>query len=261
MEVPAPSLEEYTRIIGVSSADAPNDMLLHWTGDNLSETEPRRIPPQVVKDLQSTAKSFDCTPYSIDDTLKRTVTEAPRLRWLRIGYRTTSRDLAWVCQLRHLRGLSLRGADLRGADLDSLQKLEDLEWLDLSETDLRSIAARLPPLPRLQVLLLKSSTVTDADLPSSGQFPSLKVLSLRHTNIADEGLKRVIEANPNLRYLHFSRSPGITEKSFPELIKLKQLEYMHVGSTPLEDFLCADRYRALIELQRQLPKCYIGMGT
>ncbi len=70
----------------------------------------------------------------------------------------------------------------------------------------------------------------------------------------------MVEAYPHLRYLHLSRSEGITAKSFSELVKLKQLEYMHVGSTPLERFLCADEFCVLRELQRQLPKCYIGIG-
>lgn len=259
--VPPPSREQYAQIIGLSSEDAPNDVLLHWLGDGPSPSQPVPIPARVIEELQSTAESFDCTPYIIDGGLKQAVIEAPRLRWLLAGRGVTSQDLAWICRLRHLRGLSLRGADLRGADLGLLEKLEDLQWLCLRGADLRSPVSRLPRVPELEVLDLKFSTVTDADMPSCGQFPKLKVLSICGTAVTDDGLKRVVEANPSLRYLKLSRAKHITEKAFPELIKLKQLEYIHVGSTPLEHFLFADDFRALIELQRELPLCYIGTGT
>ena len=121
-----------------------------------------------------------------------------------------------------------------------------------------SNGARFPHLPQLEVLILNSGHVVDAHLPAIGQVPKLRVLSVPLSSITDNGLKNVVEANPNLEYLSLYFARGITKKSIRELAKLRQLKYLHIGRTTLEGQLGAEN--AAARLQWRLPNCFIGIG-
>lgn len=253
--------EDFARLVGVRDPNAPNKTLLRWLGQYDPLAVPVTIGEMSLDGLRSTTTWLDCTGYIFDPKLIEAVKCAPRLRWLRVGHRATAEDLAWICALEQLRGLSLRNADLREADFHLFGKLTNLEWLDLGGTQIphNGINA-LPSLSWLEVLILDGKHVADDDLPDMGQFPKLRVLSLVSSSITDNGLEKVARANPELRCLHLFQASSITDASIVHLAKLRQLEYLHVGCTPLEGKLVADNERGLHDLQRQLPKCCIGIG-
>lgn len=260
--VDSPKSAEYSELVGLTDPDAPNEVLFSWIrDDSVADVGSTTIDQATTDLLQSTSVVFDCNPYLIDEKLIRTLTNSPHLAWLQVGPKATSDDLHWIGALCNLRGLSLRKADLRQADLGVLEDLRHLEWLSLKHARLPPAdRSRLPELPQLEVLVMDEAGVTDEQLPAPGQFPRLTVLSIRSSSISDGGVSRIVQANPGLRYLHLSRSPAITAQSGGYLVALRQLEYLHIGGTPLETSLTADGYRGLRQMQESLPACYIGFG-
>jgi hypothetical protein len=99
---------EYTRAIGVDSEDAPNELLLRWLGDSRPEGIAIPISADRSREISTHAESFDCTPYLINEVLKRMIMDAPRLRWLSAGPQASASDFEWLGALHKLRGLSLR---------------------------------------------------------------------------------------------------------------------------------------------------------
>lgn len=124
------------------------------------------------------------------------------LRRLAIGGRLP--DDATVLQplgnLRHMEHLSLRGAGIGDQHLHFLDKLTELQTLDLGEnpivgTGLRHIAG----LSKLKSLwLIDSPTFTDAGMVHLKSLKNLEFLCIQHTQVTDVGLKH-IHGLPRLR--------------------------------------------------------------
>lgn len=259
-----PSVESYLdadirSLLSVSDPDLPNDVLFDWPSD----TSPRvlghsQVDETTLERLRFNADVFDCEPYLMDDALRTALQGAGHLTWLRVGTKTIVEDLRWVGELSRLRGLSLRGADLSKADLGFLRALVRLQWLDLSNTVLPAAAnSQFPSLPCLEVLYLADAHVTDDQIPVNSPSPKLKAICVRGSLITDAGLASLVDAYPNLQYLHLSRSPNITRQSLPVLMKLKRLEYLHIGGTPIERALSWNQF---LELRKQFSGCDVQMG-
>ncbi len=254
------AMPNWTTLLGVSSDNAPNGLLLKWLRPHkVPESDLVQIDQAAIENLK-TAVSFDCTSYLLDDTLKQALQEAPELRWLRIGRHATSDDLPWICELTNLQGLSLSKADMSSADFSLFQNLKDLEWLNMRGIKLPQTEFRPFKLPQLEVWVLSSQSATNKHLPALGQFPKLQVFSVKHSQVDDDGIRQLVRANPELRYLHIYNVQGITSKSVPELAKLKRLQYLHVGTTRLEQEQLGKEW-AVSVLQKQLPNCLVAEGS
>lgn len=250
---------DYRSLLSVSGPNAPDEVLFQWPSD----TNPRVIGNSqlneiALEQLRLSADVFDCEPYRVDDALKTAIQGAEHLLWLRMGSKAKADDLRWIATLSRLRGLSLCGADLSNADLGLLKELTCLQWLDLSEAILPAAANdQFPPLPYLEVLYLADAQVTDDQFPVKNPSPRLKSLCARGSLITDEGLSSLVDAYPNLQYLHLSRSRNITRHSLPALLRLGQLRYLHIGQTPLDESLSTNDLR---EFRKLLPECEIAVG-
>jgi hypothetical protein len=252
--------EDWASLIGVSDPIAPNDTLLAWQmplGPHAVSRQSRL--DQNEFDRLYVGGAFDCTPFILDEKLIQVLSKAGDLKWLNVGVDVKAEDLRWICKLSTLRGISLGGADLREADLECLRNLKHLQWLDLLGATLPNPeVSRLPDFPELEVLFFEAQDVTDDHLPEIGQYPILKVLGLSRTDITDRGIRKIVQAHPKLRFLHLVDVRGVTNRSVPELGKLKELKFMHVGGTALIEQDYGDNY-ALHELKRLLPNCYISI--
>ena len=258
--LPDPVLVDYVTLLGVTGPDAPNELLSGWERAS-PEQSLLKVDEEVIKRIHM-AVSFDLSRYAMSDELKRALVQAPRLRWLRAnanGHRyVNADDLEWIVELE-LRGLSLIDADLHSADLGVLRKLHELQWLNLSGAKLPAMG--LPHLPKLEVLFLDYSSL-NIPMPGPGQFPKLKMVGLRDSKVTDDGLRKLVQAAPKLRFLDLAWADAITARSVPVLGRLQQLEGIHVHHTQLERELVSDEdgRETIPELQRLLPKCWIGVG-
>jgi hypothetical protein len=168
-----------------------------------------------------------------------------------VGVGATSEDLQWICKLTNLRGICLAYAELQDADLECLRSLKHLQWLNLLEAKLpKSDVSRLPDFPDLEVLFFDGDDVTDDHLPEIGQCPKLEVLTLNYSAITDNGIRKIVQAHPRLRFLHLAHARGVTNLSVPELAKLKELKFMHLGDTSLYE---------IRQLRNRLPNCFISI--
>ncbi len=262
---PAPSLkvrsfEDWLSLMEVTGNDVPNKSLRNW---HLSGTSPNPQPMSVdqsaLGQLQS-SKLFDGRPYKLDHLFEQAVRNAHQLEWLCLPPGATLDDLRWIGEVKQLRGLSLNGANLSGADLQLLQKLTDLQWLNLKGAELPpAIVSPLPHLPRLQVLIMDDVRPFERYCDIVGQFPSLRVLNIARTYITDDGLRKLVRANPHIQLLDISGPKRITVASIPELAKLTELKVLHIGDIMgyADELELID---AVPKLQRQLPECFIYTG-
>jgi hypothetical protein len=260
-------LLDYATLTGVSSTDAPNAILLGWLGHldpEDRELEPVAIDLAAIESLQNGASVFDCGPYIFDERLRGALESAPDLKWLRTGSKTSSADLVWICQLNGLRGLSLKHAELSDADLSQLEKLVGLKWLVLSGASLPPKSS-LPKLPNLESLHMRYCDIDDSYVPTIGQYPRLRAVSMADTNVSDAGIKQLVAANPELEYLHLFGCKNVTGESAPVIGQLKQLRYTHLGHTPLSDELYESWHGGggdgLPRLQVLIPNCRIAIGS
>jgi Leucine-rich repeat (LRR) protein len=265
-EIPNPEPpEDYAAMTGVSAPDAPNEKLLGWLGHldpEDTELEPIAIDIAAIESLRTGAELFDCGPYIFNNQLRDAIKDAPNLKWLRAGRKTKPADLDWICNLTQLQGLSLKHAELSIADLSQLEKLSGLKWLVLSGASL-PLNSSLPKLPNLESLHMRYCDIGDSYAPTIGQYPRLRAVSMADTKVSDLGIRRLVAANPELRYLHLFGCKNVSRKSAPEIGKLKQLRYTHLGHTPLSSELYENWSGGdgLPRLQVLIPNCYIGIGS
>ncbi len=261
-KIESPSSDDYQELFLLSSGKAPNRFISERSlGADSSQVELKSkiaIDDQNVRDLEC-ATVFDCSPFVFDNRLRDALTNSTKLEWLRMGKMgVNEKDLESVCNIRSLRGLNARNANLTGFNIQALEVLSKLEWLDLSNAEL-SGAFEFPKLPNLEVLFF-CVTVTDGCLPGPDRCPNLRVFSGRVSSISDDGVDILVQNCPRLRYLNLAFCKGVTEKSIPKLGKLKELKYLHIGMTTLEEQRYDHDYGGIPELQRVLPNCFIGTG-
>jgi internalin A len=118
----------------------------------------------------------------------------------------------------------------------------------------------LPDLPFYFALNLSGSKVTDAGLKEVKKLKNLTMLGLAETKATSDGMKEIKDLK-NLRHLNLEYTQ-VTDSGLRELKGLENLKELilrnpYVGSlrrlteTPVTD-------AGVAELQRALPKCYIG---
>ncbi len=108
--------------------------------------------------------------------------------------------------LPQLKLLRLTNLNLRNADLEVLGKLDQLQSLDLSRTQLDSDA--MPWLRKSQLRWLNASHThfSDRALQDLSHCRQLQYLQLERTTVTDEGVK-YLHSMPTLRYVNLKRCP------------------------------------------------------
>jgi len=91
----------------------------------------------------------------------------------------------------------------------------------------------LKTLPRLALLDLDGSSVTDKDLQSLRHFPALEVLCLSGTDISDAGLEHVATIS-TLERLFLDRT-NVKGSGLAHLKGLPRLTHLGLSGTPLDD--------------------------
>ena len=131
-----------------------------------------------------------------DDTFLQLCRHFVVLEELNLWHRSIISDtgLQSLGDLQFLRVLSLPGSRIRGHGLSKLRKVNKIEQLDLSETNLdddglESVGA----LTSLVHLNLSGSNVTDVGMTSLRRLNQLESLDLRKTKISADGLKHLVD--------------------------------------------------------------------
>lgn len=131
-------------------------------------------------------------------------------------------DSAFQLWMPHLRRLNIITLDLEGCRLtdkstSDLRFLTNLEYLDLSNTDVSDgTLAGLSALPQLRRLLLSGTRITDNGLRYLRQAIHLQYLDLRRTHVSDTGLQELAGLR-DLRHVD-ARSTKVT-RSGAEALK------------------------------------------
>lgn len=108
------------------------------------------------------------------------------------------RVLAQLCKLPHLYDLSLNSASITDDALRYVSHFNDLEWLDLTATQINGSGFKhLNELPRLSALSLYATAVDDQHLDELAELRTLEVLYLGKTHVTTAGVTRLREALPN----------------------------------------------------------------
>ncbi len=100
------------------------------------------------------------------------------------------------------------------ADLVSLEPLEDLSYLNLSETPITDAGlAHLKPLKRLDSLWLSGPSITDAGVTHLKGLQGLTSLGLRNTQVTSKGLAELLGALPDVDIFYGSSKATVTVRS------------------------------------------------
>ena len=108
---------------------------------------------------------------------------------------------------------------------------------------------------------MSSPQLTDGELPTARQTPELRVLSVKSSMITDSGVAALARDFKRLRYLHLYGCKRVTRQCLSSLEKFQDLQYLHIGDTPLEQALYNPQIDSVPTLQRRLPKCLIDIGS
>lgn len=228
------------------TSDAVNAELMGW-----HDGYPGNDPPKELTGLASLKvvnRVLDAYPWIPDQDLIDSIVEEPDVRWLRVR---GDRGLTWLSRVPKLRGLAV--IQVPSAQSRSLPALSELQWLRLQiRYTGDDTAVELPELPNLEVLsFVGSFTPGDDQLPTEGQCPSLRVLVIRNSRVSNAGIGKLIEACPNLEYLNLAGSSRITSAVIPDLVKLKSLQYLHIGNTDIDSDIA----------RKQLLGCDVRVGS
>lgn len=129
-------------------------------------------------------------------------------------------------------------ADLMGAGIIALPVSKESNYLSISFVNKRSVsAADLQLLLQLKKQIvwidLARTTVSDPELNSIAQLPSLRRLNLEYTSITDKGLM----ALSPLANLHFLNLMGtkITDEGLKHIVAMKNLRSLFIYQTAVTD--------------------------
>jgi Leucine-rich repeat (LRR) protein len=100
----------------------------------------------------------------------------------------SEKGIAYLQNHQSLKMLILRRTKVRGAVLPSIARLNQLEHLDLSDTDLRGIDFATLAGSKLKVLYLADTKIGDSELTNIRRLRHLSCLDLSSTKITDKGL-------------------------------------------------------------------------
>ncbi len=163
--------------------------------------------------------------------------------------RVTDVGISALAKLPHLRQVGFENCGMTG---EGLSKLTELEVIDLEDSPLLGsrLFHELSQLPKLRILSLWGSHVTDASFQDTLPMPSLEEMHLSSTDITDEALNVIASQCPNLRILSIVEMSRITDDGVRQLTQLKSLEHLVI----VDSHISAEAARSL---QDAMPHCRI----
>jgi len=219
--------------------------------DNREEQLTRLARLRDVRFLRFSPRGAPITP-----AVRAALGRMRRVRMLGIEFedgRTAPGDwreyLATIGGMTHLERLSLTAWDANAPDLRCLAGLRDLKSLMLivmpygspdggHQTVAQSGESRtleyLPPLPRLESLVLRDGELGDQDLRALANFPRLKWLELSATSVTGAGLAK-LAAMESLEELAINEDMA-TEEGFESLARFRRLKAVHVAGRDAHPF-------------------------
>ena len=145
-----------------------------------------------------------------------------------------------------LQQLCLTQAALTDLQTSLLRQCDNLEWLDLSFTEIGDQTIhQIPIATPLRDLNLEKTLVTDDAMPHIVEFSKLRILDLSGTRITDQGLASLGQLK-DLTELWLSDT-AITDAGLTYLEQLTNLEYVDLNRTQVSD-------AAWTRLRKILPK-------
>lgn len=126
--------------------------------------------------------------------------------------------------LESLGALTLLDANQKHVAMMNLSTISD-------PSNFRSAVAMLPRFPRVEILELTGTAITDEDLTLVRRMNRLTSLHLNKTAIGDQGIAQLVSLR-RLESLHLADSK-ITDASLKDLANLRQLVILDISSTKL----------------------------
>lgn len=157
-----------------------------------------------------------------------------------------------------VRGVKVTCADFSrianiGDGLEHLRKLPNLEYLDLSNTQVSGAELeKIRTLGNLYFLFLSNTSVSDADAEHLQGLTNLGILDLTNTQITSTGMQH-LKGLIHLKSLELSGT-GVTDAGLEHLKRLKNLKALYLADTKVTDV-------GVDELQALLPNCKIDRVT
>lgn len=187
---------------------------LRMLGVNVEDASPQAI--EALADLQQLrALSFSC---GRDDEHSKHLTRE---------------FLDAACKLTRLESLRLSDLTVNSVSLQRLSGLANLKLLRLVfvSSDEQHLLAHLPPLPRLEVLDLRSSDVGDDDVQQIAAQTSLKALNLAFTDVTSAGVAQLASCK-SLEELVI-RDDALSLVALQSLMAFRHLRTLHIyGGRP-----------------------------
>jgi hypothetical protein len=123
--------------------------------------------------------------------------------------------------------------DIKDSDLAALTALNNVSYLDLTDTEVGDEAMTyLPRIQGLQVLILSGTNVTDAGMVHVVQISGLVQLTCNE-QIGDDGVAAMVNA-PNLNYLNLENS-RVTDDGLAHLASMQSLKRLNLDGTEITD--------------------------
>ena len=123
--------------------------------------------------------------------------------------------------------------DIKDSDLAALTALNNVSYLDLTDTGVGDEAmAYMPRIQGLQVLVLSGTNVTDAGMVHVVQVSGLVQLTCNE-QIGDDGIAAMANA-PNLNYLNLENSK-VTDDGLAHLVSMHSLKRLNLNGTEITD--------------------------
>ncbi|HUE74829.1 MAG TPA: hypothetical protein VMP01_28435 [Pirellulaceae bacterium] len=195
------TIRKFDHIVQYQESSVPL-WLTSWLGrdffDDVKEVWCREgVQPQSPKDINQFAEAI--SDLSNVESFRG---EAP---W--IDRRTT----AWLGRQSTLRFLNLEKSNLGDSDVEPLQRLHQLEQL-----------------------LITEGTIGDEAAKHLANFPNLKNLCLRRTQIGDDGMALIAAGSPSLRMLQLGETQ-VGDRGAAEIAKIQTLRDVKLDGTNVTD--------------------------
>ncbi len=206
----------------------------------------------------------------------KVIKDLPELRSLSLNHVLAVDDLTMstIAANPGIKELYLDSTHITDVGLNELEKLENLEVLNISSTSitgagferfkghkhLRSVIAQRSQLKDdalkyllgspIEVLEIDMSGVTDMGMVHIGKMKNLKRLSMGFSNISDFGIRK-LGVMKNLEYVNARNCGGISNLLFEKLKTCKNLKYVCVTGTGVTPAAC-------VIMKKLIPGCEIA---
>ncbi|HIE97458.1 MAG TPA: hypothetical protein EYG03_30185 [Planctomycetes bacterium] len=161
-------------------------------------------------------------------------TDLSSLRQLSVEDTSVAPDVVdAIGSITGLRALSLAGSEFNGADLSALDRLPELQTLNLSRTQGAAGVLSSVNLTSIETLKLNDCSWVDDDLLLLLQkFSTLQTLEVSGSQITDDGINRLLQL-PKLRWLNLSGCEGIGTDSLRVLSGVSNLKSLTMSGNNL----------------------------